>query len=656
MSQQRYYKGLYHCKFLEDTNIVFCAKERTDYKIILRKNPSECERYAASELQKYVKKATLATLHIVETDDCVIDDKYISIGHTRLLEKSGISVTEKDLSRDGYKIIRNKNNVYICGGRDSGTAFGVYEFLKHQVGYEAYAADEIHCDYTDIAYLKDFNIVDVPDFKARTMDGIFEHDKETAFKYRILSEHESSAKFDYGASLDWIPEPYHTIKTVMPEAVYNNPDKPETYHPEWYYANEQSPDGLLQYCNCCYSDDSFAKTFAENMIKLIQEKPKGRIVNIAQQDGIIWCHCEKCKAEYEKYRHSGYMIRFANKVVKAVEEWREKNCPERILEYATFSYAATLMPPLDENDNLLDPSCRPHEKLNIRMAFSGGCYYHKLDDPNCSCNSKILNESIKRWTKICSQFYIWAYAAYYRDYMVFFNDFEAVQRNLQIYKENGCDKQIFYQQATWNSWMPFGYLRTYLKAKLMWDVNEDVEILTKQFFVHYYKCAATEMREILELYRELYRNADKESNGELHVCPEINHYNKVKSSEMWTKEIIDKASSLFAVALKNCELIADTTEREKLLKRIRNERICIWYLQLINYDDYDYDKAKYEEFVNKFSEEVRELGICNYKESQSMEEYLQALKEQALQNKVEVSTKPQVEDILMMIDKQEKED
>ena len=655
MPKEKYYRGLYHCQCLENTNIVFCKNGATEYKIVIRENATECERYAASELQEYVKKATSAYLEIVETNGCVTG-KYLSLGHTKLLERSGIEVTEKELSRDGYKVVRKNDNVYICGGGDSGTAFGVYEFLKHQVGYEAYAADEIAYTYADVSYLKDFDIVDIPDFKARTMDGIFEHDKETAFKYRILSEHETSAKFDFGASLYWIPAPYHTIKTVMPEEVYNNPNKPETYHPEWYYANEQSPDGQLQYCNCCYSDESFVKTFTENMIAMIKENQKGRIVNIAQQDGIIWCHCQKCKAEYEKYRHSGYMIRFANKVVNAIEEWRLKHCPERILEYATFAYAATSLPPLDKNDNLLDSSCKPHEKLNIRMAFSGGCFYHTLDDPNCSYNSHIKNNILPKWKKICNQFYIWAYAAYYRDYMVFFNDFESVQRNLQIYQENGCDKQIFYQQATSNSWMPFGYLRTYLKAKLMWNTHENVEMLMDNFFVHYYKNAAKEMRAILELYRKMYREDDSKSNGKMHATPEINSYDKVKSSQMWTKEIVEQAENLFATALKNCEEITDSEQREKLQRRIRNERICIWYLQLINYTDYGYKKEEYENFVNKFSEEVRELKICKYKESQTMEDYLQILQEQISQNRTETDATLKVEDMLMLINGQQKTD
>ena len=606
---------------IKDTNYVLCENGNSEYKILLAEDASACEQYAASELQRYLYRATNATLNIIyESEILEVPNKYISVGRTEKLEDSGINVTETEVSRDGYKIIRKEQDVYICGGYDTGTAFGVYEFLKHQIGYEAYAADEIYCDTVDKVYVKDFNMTDIPDFKARTMDSIMQADGDTAFKYRLVTEQESAAKYGYGAANAWIPGPYHTIKLVVPEDVYNNANKPETYHPEWFLANQYHQP---VYAQCCYTNEAFIQTFIDNMIDLIIANPLGRIVNIAQQDGYTWCPCETCEEEYVLYRHSGYFVRFANKVVKAIEQWRLDNCPERELEYAMFAYSNTSAPPLDDSGNLLDESCRPHKKLNIRMAFSGGCYYHTLDDKNCAMNSNLLENVIKKWATICNNYYVWAYAAYYSEYMIFFNDFEAVQRTLQIYKEYGFGKQIFYQQASGNTWQPFGYLRAYIKAKLMWNTDLDVEAMMDDFFTHYYKETAKEMRQLLDFYRTYDKTNDEMANYTWHSNPGSTE--SINGVARWPKNVVEQAEAYINNALEKCKTISDQNERDKVEKRIRNERISIWYLKLINYSFYGYDSSQYEMFVKQFADEVRALGISRVSETQTMDKFLAGL-------------------------------
>lgn len=607
----------------EDTDIVLCENGQSPYTIIVADDASVCESYAASELQLYLNKATSAKLNIVSERDALnISEKCISIGRTKRLEESGISVTETEVTRDGYKIYRDATNVYICGGKDTGTAFGVYEFLKHEIGFEAYANDEIYYATRPTLYLKDFKLVDIPDFTTRTMDGLMWEDKDTAFKYRFLLETETSARYGYAASKDWLPGPHHTIKMIMPEEVYNNPAKPETYHPEWYLANNESADGAI-YCQTCYTDQLFIETFTENMIKAVEENPEARIVNIAQQDGRTWCPCATCQKEISLYRHSGYFIRFANKVVSAIEAWRLENYPSRYIEYAIFAYAATVAPPMDDDKQLLDESCKPHPLLNVRFAFSGACYYHTLDDENCSINLGLM-EQIKQWSTICENFFIWNYNAFYSQYLIPFPNFDSIQQTLQVYKQYGFNNHIFAQYCSGNSIASFGYLRAWLYSKLTWDVNADYELLIDEFFEHYYKAVAPEMRAVFELYRTYNKTRDDTSNHNWHA--QIGESETITNINRWPKNVVEKVDGYLSVALEKCKGLSSANERETLERRIREERFSILYLKLINYLDYGYDSTKYDAFVKEFIAEAEALGVKRVHEHLTMEKFLDSLR------------------------------
>ena len=146
---------------LGDTNLVLAENGNSSYSIVIDNEASFSEQYAATFLQKYLQLSTGALLPIISDENIasINEGKILSIGRNRLLENSGITITENEVSRDGYKIIRKDNAVYICGGGDTGTSFGVYEFLTHQIGFEPYTSDEIYYENKSTLYLKDFAIL-----------------------------------------------------------------------------------------------------------------------------------------------------------------------------------------------------------------------------------------------------------------------------------------------------------------------------------------------------------------------------------------------------------------------------------------------------------------------------------------------------------------
>ena len=599
----------------EETSIKLADNGTTAYKIVISDTASAAEEYAANELATYLGRATGATFPIVKdtTVSTATSQEYIlSVGRNDLLTASGIVVDREEVTRDGYKIVRKDNTVYICGGYDTGTAFGVYEFMNHQVGYEAYTADEIYLDTSPVVYVRDFDYTDMPDFADRLIDGIYWADPNTAYKHRIVNDRESVARFGFGCGADWIPSSGHTLKVIVPE------DKYKGEHPEWFLATPNAPSANPNWAQPCYTSESFINTFIENMKARILEKTDGYIVNIAQEDGTTWCPCSNCDGERKKYTTTGYMLRFVNKIVVELEKWHQETCPERKLVYATFSYGNTTAPPLDDDGNLIDESCRPHEKLWIRRATSGMCGYHKLDDPTCTANRKIMT-TMEGWLTLTDQYIWWDYAASYSNYLTFFPDFGSIQSFFRYYKEWGVTN-LFREYNSGGNVTAFGYLRGYMYSKLMWNTEYDPEVLMENFVNQYYKDVAPQMKALLNLLRTHYAVLDATTDGGVHATPATD-----LDVRRWPKRIVDQAESICNDALEVIDGLEDRTLAAKLRERVLTERLCIYYLKVSNYDNYGYDSAEYSSFVAKYISDGNEIGITRISEKVSWASHIATL-------------------------------
>ncbi|MBQ4269977.1 MAG: hypothetical protein IJB97_10065, partial [Clostridia bacterium] len=124
-----------------DSDVTLCENGTSAYKVVVPVDATVSVNWAANELVTYIERSTGVRLPIVS--DVTVTafntaEKYISLGGTELFENSGVTVSETELTTDGYKIVRMDNTVFINGVTDWGTSFGVMEFLHHEIGYEPY--------------------------------------------------------------------------------------------------------------------------------------------------------------------------------------------------------------------------------------------------------------------------------------------------------------------------------------------------------------------------------------------------------------------------------------------------------------------------------------------------------------------------------------
>ena len=593
-----------------DTGTVLAENGATDYVVVIPKDATEAEKTAANLLVNQFKAATNATLPIVSDAGKTFNkkDKVISVGRTSILEGSGLSVTVDELTYDGYKLKQEGNTMLLCGAEDSGTIYSISDFLREHFAYEVYAADEVYMEKTDKAYLKEIDIVEIPDFWGRTTDGYFSQNQQLCSAMRLRSKI-LTENYGYGSSRDWIPGTGHTFTKILPPQNYS-----EKQQKEWY-VNSQ----------LCLTNKEMYAEFIVQLKKLILENPHAKVINISEMDNSSLGNCCKtCQTEKEWYGMSGYLIRFINKVIEDIDKWREEEGIERDFYYTTYAYTTgTIIPPVTMNEDgtftPLHPSVIPHEKLYMRLTpLHPVCYAHDFMDPTCSTAYKI-GTNINGWRSITNHFFVWDYDCSYRNYFCFHNIYDAMQENLQLYKEIGV-VNIQRQSTTGSEIRSFGALTGYLTAKLMWDVDDDMATLTNNFFKNYYKSGAEYMQQCFNLLRTHCNKLNNERTDGAH----FNCYYIINQSD-WPIRLLEQALELINKATDSYAPLktSDPILYNKLCERTLVESVCIRWMILANYEFY-YDVAAkaFPQMIDQWEADAKEIGARYYGEARSVSSWL----------------------------------
>lgn len=606
------------------TDIYLVNNSTTDYKIVIPEKATECISYAGQELQKYIRTATGANMEIITDTGLTLDGKgkYISLGESNLFEESGMTVGVEELNRDGYKIKRYDNTVIICGAKDIGTLYGIYEFLSYQIDFEAYTSDEIYYKTDKTLFLNDFNVVEVPSFSGRCTDGPIQFNSYEAALLNYRNYTVRDAIYDYGAANVFAFGHSETYEQIIPRKEYQDS------HPEWF------AQATLQ---MCLTNEELIAEAIKNCIAELKVNTEADYLNISNNDGAGWCSCSKCSAEITQYYTSGYAIRFVNKVIEGVEEWRLAECPDRDLKYCMFAYLATATPPtvLDSETGkqvAVDPSCIPHEKLSIRLVTMDRCYTHALNDESCTSNSTIYKQFLN-WRTLCNadmEFTLYDYCANYSHYLMFLDVYPGLKENLQVYKNELNINEIYVQNATGSYANTMDELISYVMGKLLWDIDEDMDALIENFFTHYYKEAAPAMMKYFNHMRNYITYADSQSSTGYHQ----KMYNEGRPIEAarWPIRVLEQAQEYLQEALSATQTASDAGMRAKLYDRVLKEVACSKYVIADNYTTYyAVNKEAYFAFLDQWEKECLATNVNCIKEKISqnggISAYIQTLRD-----------------------------
>ncbi len=451
------------------------------YVIVRGANASPSEVTAANELQSYLAQISGLTL-TVQTDAVSPSSNEIIVGKTNREGARGYVIDRQALGDEGFRLLVTGNTLVIAGGELRGTLYGVYTFLEEQLGCRWFT-DTVTTipEMSTVKINAQLDDTQVPVFEARHLNGDGPVEWQVKHKGNV---HRNITAFGGG---------YNNITwdVSMDKFV---PDSLIATHPEYFAYREDI--GERTHAHVCLSNPGTLETAIANARVIIQNAAPGQnIVHVGQKDNHNYCQCETCKALYEQYGSlSATIVLFTN----ALSDAFAADYPD--ITYTFYAYLDTEAPPqnLMCNSNVTPVLC----PINA-------CYAHPINE--CGNEDGTQNETFEYrfskhepryvdylagWGEAAEKVYIYNYTINFLNYLQFAANLQTFAPNFKFYSENKV-AGIYYNCGGGHNTAAFNQLRNYIKAKVMWDPDCDVERHMDEFMVAYYGDAAPFIKEYI---------------------------------------------------------------------------------------------------------------------------------------------------------------
>lgn len=449
---------------------------KSDYSIVLCNNASISEQTAAKELQSYLEQIGGVVLPIINRDQLEEGQKHIFIGYNK---KYGAEydVERPDKNDEGFTYRNVGDNIWIYGGSQRGTMYGVYSFLENELGVRWYTKD-----YTKIPSLKRWSLKEL------------NHSEQPFIQYRFdqyfnvephkdwLAHNKCNSVWraednEYGGLVAYWNA--HTFEQFIPSGEYF------AKHPEYFSLRDGK---RTPYTQLCLSNPEVLQICIDKMKQAIAANPLYWVYSMSQSDNQLPCQCEKCRAIEEQYGgHSGLMVWFVNQVADAIKPIH----PDKYI--GTFAYQYTRKAP---------KGIVPRDNVVIRLCSIECCFAHPLD--KCEHNRPFISD-MEDWSKIAPHLFIWDYVVNYRQYLAPFPNFDVLAENIKTFKKYnaiGIQEEAQYESIGGE----FADMKSWVLSKLLWNPNLDTRALVAQFISDNYGEAAPYIQQYFDLCHSLIKD------------------------------------------------------------------------------------------------------------------------------------------------------
>ena len=493
------------------------VKEGKAVSRIIVADKDTINRKAADLLQDFVQRISGARLPIVENAQAKKGDIVIGQGNT------------EGLTEDGFRLATQEGILQISSGGDKGVIYGVVTLLDDYLGVEYYTAHTYTLEKKPTIEIPELDRAENPSFRYRqTQSYAIQEDPIYKMWFRLEEPNEVFAN-----NL-WV----HTFDKILPSAEFGES------HPEYYsFINgEHRPGNHSQWC---LTNPEVFEIVAHRVDSIFRANPDKKMISISQNDGNFTnCTCPACKAldEQEGGTPSGSLIHFLNKLAARF--------PDK--EFSTLAYLFTMHPP---------KQVKPLPNVNIMLCDIDCRREVPLTD---NASGQDFMRAMEGWSKISDNIFVWDYGINFDCYLSPFPNFPILQKNMQLFKDHHVT--MHFSQIAGSKCGTFTEMRAYIVSKLMWNTQQDVDSLMKQFMQGYYGAAAP----YLYQYEKLLEGALLGSGQDLWIFDSPVSHKK----GMLNAHCLKRYNELFDQAEK---AVADSPE---LLDRVRIERLTLQYSEL----------------------------------------------------------------------------
>ena len=455
-------------------NLVLVDKGLSQYKICLSENATPVEKFAASELQKY----------ILEISDCrlPIDHRYekqkklifIGFGDAPASLRGNDDISS--YGPEEYLIRSAGNQILIAGGRPRGTLYGVIGFLSDYLNCRWYTPDYAKIPQQQTIRLAPVNQREKPVFEYREAWYREAYQAEWAVHNR-LNPSIVSPPDSMGGGYKIYPFVHTFYQLVSPEKYFKS-------HPEYFSLIDGKRKG--HEAQLCLTNPQVVKIATQTVYRWISEHPDVQVLSIDQNDGYGWCTCENCRAVDEaEGSHAGTILRFVNQIADTLA----KTNPQ--IRIQTLAYAYSEIPP---------KIVKPRANVTIRLCHYNYCCAHHLLGCN---NHKVFIDRLLAWGKIAGRLTIWDYFTDFSHYLIPFPNFESLKHDVKFYADHHCIG-LFAQgcNVPQKGGGEFSALRAWVFSRLMWNPYQDAQALIDEFVREVYGDAAPYIKSYIDLLHE----------------------------------------------------------------------------------------------------------------------------------------------------------
>lgn len=478
----------------------------------------------------------------------------------------------KRIQEDGFNLCSDGKRFIVTGGPGSGVTNAMITILEEYFGVRYYAAGAFS--------IPEKTTLCLPSGLDRTENPTFHYRQTQSYSmamdtlYRIWYKLEVPAEI-FAGNL-WV----HTFDRLLPSRKYGKTN-PEFYS---FINGERRPGSASQWC---LTNPQVFEIVSARIDSIFRENPGKKIISVSQNDGNFTnCKCDNCrKIDEAEGSPSGSLIYFMNKLAQKF--------PDK--EFSTLAYLYSLTPP---------KNLKPLPNVNI-MLCDIDCYREVPLTDNSSGRS--FMKSLEGWSRISENIFLWDYGINFDNYVSPFPNFHILQANMQLFRKNNV--KMHFSQIAGSKGGDFSELRSYVVAKLLWNVDYDVDSLIHSFLKGYYGEAAPYFYQ----YMKIQEGALLGSNIPLWIYDTpITH-----KTGMLNPNLIKKYRNLYDEAEK-----AVGTD-SVLLKRIWQQRLSIQYAELeISRTELSMDADKISEELALFRERAKLLGVTSLNErNNTIEEY-----------------------------------
>lgn len=539
------------------------------FHIVAHRYADETVRYACSELQKYILKATGAVVPYF-SDICPMRSPEIRIGDNVRYEKTKC----EDLPPEGFRIYANGEHINITGSTSRGVLYGIYRFLEIFLNFRCFTKDCETIDKKDVFEIDLDEISEAPAFEFRDAYFRFAYDGDFCAKNRLNSSLGDISRAK-GGRVKWFNF-HHSFRDLVPEEEHFDS------HPEYF----SEIDGQrVRNSQICLTNPSVYEIARTKLRKWIVQNPECTVFSVAQNDNRRRCLCKNCLAvEAEEESPQGPIIRFVNALAKDIEA----DYPSVLIH--TFAYQYSLPAPkiTHARDNVIVRLC----SISCRFDKPFEEYAKLCPDGE----EAIFVNALKDWKNRAKRLYVWDYAVNFKNYLQPFLHFRVMTENVRFFRSLGILGVLEQGNFAYGGGASMDDLKSYLIGRLLWDPDTDTELEINKFLSAVYgESSAVYLKEYVETMEKACQGAQLS----IYQLPNADYLND---------DLIKKCDKLFKDAIEHAENCV-------FKERITREYLAIRFLILTRME---LDAKDREEMINAFFKDVKSFGITEIMERTSL--------------------------------------